>query len=682
MGNPPVRTSQVPEFALLDEALPPQVLTAMGGAQREWSNPQYFMEIWLQEQQARLDKRKIEKQRRREAKRLKEKTMEGRGGGATRVAAISAIKGGQIKSWQERHDVAHLVSPRSSAQRRASAGAQRIMQTDDPFKHVVRFSQNPSPTSDSKHRARSPEGSLRERNIMALSDLPKRMTAPVFSPHPEMASLSVLVPAIGADRATNDDTSGARAQSQSTASLSAQKMPLPMVSSLSSGSAEAETRTRSMPPPPQPTPTRATGKPEVTAVASESVRSKVANMGVRSQPSQSAPTAAPPVRTGSVRKLGAGLGAFFASKSNPAPRVRSAHASGANISTASPTVTPRRSVANSAAANVLELAFAQTPAVGPKPQSSGGSTDDYAPFQRMLKMHVPEGAVRAKLSAAGLDPNVLFGADVVDEGPTSQATLSSGFESTHGTIRVEYAPFQRMLKMHVPEGAVVLKVQAAGLNPDVLFGRNGGGALPQFLEDPLLDSAVNSIGDVSSEYAPFQRMLRMHVPAGAVALKVQAAGLDASALGLVGGSTGGTGAPSLRSGGGGGKGFLGDIQAGVAVLRKQTALPVPSFNAIEATPAAEGLMAEIIAKKGGGLRTVAADQKVSAVRQDENPLIAAIRKGKTLRKVEVPEKRPSKPGGMTGGFSDELVQKMLERRGAVEESSDSGDSDDEAGAWD
>ena len=120
----------------------------------------------------------------------------------------------------------------------------------------------------------------------------------------------------------------------------------------------------------------------------------------------------------------------------------------------------------------------------------------------------------------------------------------------------------------------------------------------------------------------------MHVPAGAVALKVQAAGLDASALGLVGGSTGGTGAPSLRSGGGGGKGFLGDIQAGVAVLRKQTALPVPSFNAIEATPAAEGLMAEIIAKKGGGLRTVAADQKVSAVRQDENPLIAAIRKGR------------------------------------------------------
>ena len=383
MGNPPVRTSQVPEFALLDEALPPQVLTAMGGAQREWSNPQYFMEIWLQEQQARLDKRKIEKQRRREAKRLKEKTMEGRGGGATRVAAISAIKGGQIKSWQERHDVAHLVSPRSSAQRRASAGAQRIMQTDDPFKHVVRFSQNPSPTSDSKHRARSPEGSLRERNIMALSDLPKRMTAPVFSPHPEMASLSVLVPAIGADRATNDDTSGARAQSQSTASLSAQKMPLPMVSSLSSGSAEAD-QDAIMPPPPQPT--RATGKPgycrrlRKRPEQSREHGSEVTTITVSSDCSSSS-------QNRKRSKAWRWTWRFFASKSTlllgkKRSCFRCKHIHGvANCDTA-------KKCMNSAAANVLELAFAQ--AVGPKPQSSGGSTDDYAPFQRMLKMHVPE----------------------------------------------------------------------------------------------------------------------------------------------------------------------------------------------------------------------------------------------------------------------------------------------------
>ena len=92
-------------------------------------------------------------------------------------------------------------------------------------------------------------------------------------------------------------------------------------------------------------------------------------------------------------------------------------------------------------------------------------------------------------------------------------------------------------------------------------------------------------------------------------------------------------------------------------------------------------MAEILAKKSSGLRATSVEERQQHQAKHKNPLIAAIEKGKTLRKVQTVEKRPSRPS-VAGGFSAELVQKMLERRDQVAESSDEEDSDDEEGAWD
>ena len=62
-------------------------------------------------------------------------------------------------------------------------------------------------------------------------------------------------------------------------------------------------------------------------------------------------------------------------------------------------------------------------------------------FHKMLKMHVPQGAVEAKMRAEGLDPDAL-----------------------------KYEKYRSMLKMHVPRGAVEAKMRADGLDPAGLFG--------------------------------------------------------------------------------------------------------------------------------------------------------------------------------------------------------------------
>jgi hypothetical protein len=91
---------------------------------------------------------------------------------------------------------------------------------------------------------------------------------------------------------------------------------------------------------------------------------------------------------------------------------------------------------------------------------------EYARFQKMLKMGVPEGAVRAKMGVAGLDPGPLF------DGPSSgggAATTAPPMAASVPTLGLEYAPFQKMLKMGVPEGAVRVKMMQAGVDADKLF---------------------------------------------------------------------------------------------------------------------------------------------------------------------------------------------------------------------
>lgn len=108
-----------------------------------------------------------------------------------------------------------------------------------------------------------------------------------------------------------------------------------------------------------------------------------------------------------------------------------------------------------------------------------------------------------------------------------------------------YQPFFKMTKMGVPAQAVKNKMQAAGLNPDLLdtpdapASAASSSAAPASAPAPAPAPAPSAAAPASGGglqlkddpvYALYFRMLKTGVPEGAVALKMQAAGLDASVL--------------------------------------------------------------------------------------------------------------------------------------------------------
>merc|ERR1712096_404171 len=82
--------------------------------------------------------------------------------------------------------------------------------------------------------------------------------------------------------------------------------------------------------------------------------------------------------------------------------------------------------------------------------------------------------------------------------------------------------FSKMLRMHMPEGAVMLKMQAEGFDPALLG-----------LGQPATTSKAAAVEDAKDpRLEKFSKMLRMHMPEGAVMLKMQAEGFDPALLGL------------------------------------------------------------------------------------------------------------------------------------------------------
>ena len=92
----------------------------------------------------------------------------------------------------------------------------------------------------------------------------------------------------------------------------------------------------------------------------------------------------------------------------------------------------------------------------------GGGDDAVAPtdprlekFLKMVKMHVPLGAVEAKMRAEGLDP-----------------------------VELQYEKYRGMVRMHVPRGAVEAKMKSEGLDPAGVFGGAKRALARQADDDP------------------------------------------------------------------------------------------------------------------------------------------------------------------------------------------------------
>jgi hypothetical protein len=167
----------------------------------------------------------------------------------------------------------------------------------------------------------------------------------------------------------------------------------------------------------------------------------------------------------------------------------------------------------------------------------------YKKFAMMLKMGLPEGAVRQKMAAEGLtelEVEAFFAAPAAPvpvppatTPPTTTPPTTTPPESVVGgeaggeggkvktleEVRADpkFVKFAKMLKMHLPEGAVRQKMAAEGLTEKDVAAFWG--------EDFGLTKAAVQVLRTDPKFKKFIMMQKMHLPDGAVRQKMMAEGL-------------------------------------------------------------------------------------------------------------------------------------------------------------
>ncbi|KDO32523.1 hypothetical protein SPRG_03000 [Saprolegnia parasitica CBS 223.65] len=176
-----------------------------------------------------------------------------------------------------------------------------------------------------------------------------------------------------------------------------------------------------------------------------------------------------------------------------------------------------------------ETAEAPNPAAAASEQQPAASDgplrlrDDatYGKYFKMLKMNIPEGAVRQKMIEHGVNVKALeLGPDgCVDDLDAPPAKVLLKDDATYGK-------YFKMLKMNIPEGAVRQKMLEHGVNPKALeLG-------PDASVDDLNAPPPKVLLKDDPTYAKYFKMLKMNIPEGAVRQKMIEHGVNIKALDL------------------------------------------------------------------------------------------------------------------------------------------------------
>ena len=230
--------------------------------------------------------------------------------------------------------------------------------------------------------------------------------------------------------------------------------------------------------------------------------------------------------------------------------------------------------AKNAAANALasKLNFGARAPPPPPPSSSGsgGSSSGISeadkaraqPYLKMMKMKMPEGAVRHKMTSDGI-PNHVQDFVINDGGSSSSAPSSSSGGGGGGGIsdadKARAQPYLKMVKMKMPEGAVRHKMTSDGIPNHIQdFVMSGG-------ESSGNGSGGDGGGGISdadkARAQPYLKMIKMKMPEGAVRHKmtndgipshiqdfVMSGGVDNSASSGGSSSSAATAAPKKKAG--------------------------------------------------------------------------------------------------------------------------------------
>ncbi|RLN05669.1 hypothetical protein BBJ28_00014507, partial [Nothophytophthora sp. Chile5] len=157
---------------------------------------------------------------------------------------------------------------------------------------------------------------------------------------------------------------------------------------------------------------------------------------------------------------------------------------------------------------------------------------DYLKFFKLLSMGLPAEQVKLKMQASGMDPAILDDPDAIIGGaaPSSSDTVTPPASGSLVKDDEQYAKFFKLLKMGMPAEQIKLKMSAGGLNPDLLdtpdapMPGSGGGSAPAGSS-----SQVTTVKE-DPAYEKFFKLVKMGMPPEQVKMKMSAAGLNGDLL--------------------------------------------------------------------------------------------------------------------------------------------------------
>jgi hypothetical protein len=201
--------------------------------------------------------------------------------------------------------------------------------------------------------------------------------------------------------------------------------------------------------------------------------------------------------------------------------------------------------APSATQNSTSQSSSSAPSTGSAGSAGGGSGEKmlpagehpmYAKFFKMAKVGLPKEAVKIKMQQEGVDPTVLDKSpqDLIPESGIISSASSSSSSAAVPMVPVsehpKYAKYFKMLKMGLPKGAVVIKMQQEDANPAML-DKNPQDLIPES-ESAAPPAAAVEMVPISEhpQYSKYFKMLKMGLPKGAVANKMQQEGANPAML--------------------------------------------------------------------------------------------------------------------------------------------------------
>ncbi|KAK7232235.1 actin binding protein [Aureococcus anophagefferens] len=190
---------------------------------------------------------------------------------------------------------------------------------------------------------------------------------------------------------------------------------------------------------------------------------------------------------------------------------------------------PRGAVEQKMMAEGVDVKILDLDPTKPMPGAGGGEAagppvgedPKYKKYFKMLAMHLPRGAVEQKMMAEGVDVKIL------DLDPTKPMPGAGGGEPSGPPVGDDprYKKYFKMLAMHLPRGAVEQKMMAEGMDPKILD-------LDPTTPAPAAAAPSGPPVGEDPKYAKYFKMLKMHLPRGAVEQKMIAEGMDPKVLDL------------------------------------------------------------------------------------------------------------------------------------------------------